>query len=378
MEGAPQAESRILARVARFPPTTDGNPYQRLLYTHLSEHGFELAPDERLSARRLWRQRRELTHVHLHWQLHRHYRWADRLAIPGRDRPARGPLAWLRAGRFVARLAAARALGMRVVWTLHEIRPKDPVSVRLDRLVARAVARISHVLIAHDAATVDEARHELGRLAERIEVVPHPSYVGIYPPGRPRAQARKALGIPDGAFAFLAFGSVRPYKRTELLLEAFLGIDRNDVVLVVAGAFFDAVAERAVRAAARTDARIRPWLEYVPDAAVAELYAACDAAVLARQDGGTTGSLLLAMSMGLPVVAADRPGYRDLLGDGLAGWLFRPGDTASMRAALEEAASDPPAARAKGAAGLARAERLRWPDVARTTARAMIGSGASA
>ena len=119
--------------------------------------------------------------------------------------------------------------------------------------------------------------------------------------------------------------------------------------------------------------RIVARLEFIPDARVAELFGACDAAVFPRSDGGTSGALILAMSLAVPAIAARTPVYEELLEEGKAGWLFEPGDPAALHAALEDAVRDPEAARAKGAAALAGAQRLHWPAIARRTAELFEG-----
>jgi glycosyltransferase involved in cell wall biosynthesis len=69
------------------------------------------------------------------------------------------------------------------------------------------------------------------------------SYAGVGPrctaAARPaelpaRAVARRRLGVPDDATAFLAFGLLRPYKGTDVLLEAFarLPAERRGVLLL--------------------------------------------------------------------------------------------------------------------------------------------------
>src|SRR5207302_523112 len=78
----------------------------------------------------------------------------------------------------------------------------------------------------------------------------------------------------------------------------------------------------------------------VPDDRVSGLHEACDVAVLPRSDGGTSGALVLALSLGLPVVAAAVPAYEELTRRGELGWHFAPGDAASLRAAIEEVAGD--------------------------------------
>jgi glycosyltransferase involved in cell wall biosynthesis len=97
---------------------------------------------------------------------------------------------------------------------------------------------------------------------------------------------------------------------------------------------------------------------------VAEIFHACDTAVLPRGEPGTSGSLILALSMGLPVVAADVPTTRELTRDGEAGWLFRPHDASSLGAALARASSDAADARARGRRALEIAEELEWTEIA--------------
>jgi glycosyltransferase involved in cell wall biosynthesis len=132
----------------------------------------------------------------------------------------------------------------------------------------------------------------------------------------------------------------------------------------------------ALEAAARTDPRIVRIPGFVPVERVAELYRAADAAVLPRGDGGTSGSLILALSLGAPVIAADTPANRELGVVRGAGWLFEPGSRSSLAVALRETAAASPDERAqKGKVARAAAERLDWSAGARTIARTLAGIG---
>jgi glycosyltransferase involved in cell wall biosynthesis len=352
-----------------LPPPLRENPYQRLLYQHLNDHGCELVSDPRLHAgvlrfRWLWRWRAEVDYLHFHWPqgLYRHNRGPARL---------RGPLSWVKLGALAPRLAVARLLGYRLTWTIHQVTPHDARDRMLDRLAARLLARCAHVLIAHDEDTLADIRARLPAHAPRVHVIPLGSYADSYPAGRPRAATRRELGIPSDAFVFLCFGTVRAYKQLSALLKAFRAARLPDAVLVVAGPALDEHEGDTVRTAAAADARIKPLLRFVPDDRVRELYGASDVAVLPRS-GGTSGALVLALSLGVPVVAARTSAYTTLTGGERAGWLFDPGDPDSLRAALERAASDP-APRRKGRAALEQAEHLSWPSVAAATARALRG-----
>ena len=198
--------------------------------------------------------------------------------------------------------------------------------------------------------------------------MPHGSYIGVYPQGRSRSEARSELGLPQDSFVFLCFGELREYKEIDLLLAAFASVSLPDARLLIAGNAKDPSVGLDVSAASATDSRILTMLGFVPENQIFELFHACDAAVLARGDGGTSGSLILALSMGLPVVAADLPTVRELTHDGEAGWLFQPHDASSLRAALDRAGADPSEARTRGLRAFEAAERLQWTTIARELA----------
>jgi glycosyltransferase involved in cell wall biosynthesis len=349
-------------RVAVFP-LIDENPYQRLFYQALVAHGYQ-AGDGELEVGWLLRARPRVRVLHFHWP-HNYFRDPHR---------PNGLRSWLKLGLFTARLAAARLIGCRIAWTIHEVVPHVTTARELDRLRgaerigSQVLARLSHVLLANDKETVELARRELGLVADRIAVVPHPSYVGVYPPGRPRAEVRRELGIPDSAFVFLLFGHVTAYKRVDVFVDAFRRAQLDDAALVVAGLVQDEPSAAKVRRAAEQDTRIKPLLEFIADDRVAELFGAADAAIAPRQDGGTSGALLLALSLGVPVLAARAATYEQITGGETAAWLFTPHDAGSMAQAMQTAAADPAAARAKGEAGRALVAAVGWEEMAATAA----------
>ncbi len=385
--GAEQASAsgagRKPLRLARFPPGQSGNPYYQLLYGGLHAYGVELVAEPNLSFAWLWRARKDIDILHFHWRPDRYYAWRQPLEDPDLPPPRWQNLrSWIRLGGFACRMAATRVLGLHVVWTIHEVfppetatRPPGAISRRIDRLGGRLLAGRSKLLLSHDAATAERARIEFGRAASGIEVVPHASYLDVYPPGRSRAAVRQSLGIGPDAFTFLCFGALRADKSIRTVLDAFGSIDDPNVVLVVAGSVEDVGARQQVVSAAAADARIRPLLEFVPDEHVRELFDASDAAVFGRSEAWTSGSLILALSLGVPAVVAALPPYEELIVGGEAGWLFRPGVVESLGAALQAAAGDPALARAKRAAARRSAERLpSWSEIAQRTAALMVQS----
>jgi beta-1,4-mannosyltransferase len=362
MTGARPETSTCL--VASFPEPIARNPYQTLLYRHLASLGFELVPAPSLHLRWLWRNRRRVGTLHFHWpQGYYRYEHASPLA--------RSVLTWSRFALFSIRIIAARLLRYRIVWTVHQVYPHESESRSLDRAAAVVLARMSHCLVCHDEATAVSICAELGSVEGKTTVIPHGSYVGVYSEGRPRHVVRSELGIADDRLVFLSFGQVRRYKELGFLVAAFDRAALTQGILLIAGLPLDGDEDGALAEVRAARPNVRALLDYVPDDRVAELFRASDVAVTARGDGGTSGALILALSMGVPVIAAATPAYEQKTGSGLAGWHFEPGSTDSFCAAIRAAASDPEERAVKAWAALELADRHGWQEIAARSAEVL-------
>ena len=347
-------------RVACLPPLST-NPYQRLLYAALRERDVELVGGARLKLAWLVRSRRRVDVLHFHWP-EGYYRF--------RAGPAflRGLLSWLNLVAFVVRVGVARGLGYRIVWTVHQVIPHESHGA-IDQLAARLLGLLSHRLVAHDTHTAAEVQRRLRREAVMI---PHGSFVGAYPAGRGRDEARRLLTLDPGDLVFLLFGHLRAYKDVEIVLDAWeLAALPAHARLVIAGMPDPGAPLARIKSAAAADRSIVTLLEFVPDDRVAELFEASDAAVVARSDGGTSGALVLALSFELPVIYGALPTYAELAGGGSAGWAFEPGDPSSLARTLEAVAADPGARRERSLRAHEAVGRLDWGPIAAATARVL-------
>jgi glycosyltransferase involved in cell wall biosynthesis len=90
---------------------------------------------------------------------------------------------------------------------------------------------------------------------------------------------------------------------------------------------------------------------------VERLYAGMDLYVLASHREGFPRSAMEAAAMGLPVVATDIRGCRQVVDDGITGALVAPRDPAALTAALEQLAGDRELRARMGRAAREKAER---------------------
>ena len=144
---------------------------------------------------------------------------------------------------------------------------------------------------------------------------------------------------------------------------ALVAAGHPDVRLVVAG---DGKERRALH---ELPSRLRDrviMLGSVPHHLLPPFHAACEvfcAPATGRESFGIV--LVEAMAAGLPVVASDIPGYREVVRHDVEGILIKPSDPRELAGAVTRLLEEPDLARRMGEAGRARAGRYSWDRVAR-------------
>jgi glycosyltransferase involved in cell wall biosynthesis len=256
---------------------------------------------------------------------------------------------------FVARLAARIALGRRplVVHTYHGHVLEGYFGggrTLLYRTLERVMGSMSDALVGVSQATVDDLVRLRIAPARKFRVIPLGLDLDRYTAldEQLRRDERAALGIADDAVAAVFMGRLVPIKRVDVLLEALASARAQgaDVVLVVVGGGECEPQLRAQADALGIAAAVR-FVGYRAD--IASLLAAGDVAVLSSANEGTPVALIESAAAGLPLVATDVGGVRDVVADG-TGRLVRAGDAAGLGDAIAALAADPARRRAMGAA----------------------------
>lgn len=289
-----------------------------------------------------------------------HVHWPEYLVRPVTASRLDAGLNLVRLLRVTLGLAMCRLLRLRIVWTVHNLGPHDRDASWAARQAYRFVAGTADVFVVHSQAAAARTSARYPRAEGRLVVVPHGHYLGAHPAATtPRAEVRAQHGVPEDAFLLLAFGQVRRYKRLDGLVRMVAETDRADLHLLIAGApSDDALAAKLEQARGGSD-RVHLDLRRVPGDAVADLYRACDAAVVNHVELFSSGTLLLGLSQSVPVITAESDAAREL-----AGWpavsTFR--DGAGLAAAVDRLAAVDPATRR--AAALEAASAASWEIVA--------------
>src|SRR5688500_2204329 len=240
-----------------------------------------------------------------------------------------------------------------VVATFHSNVGPQRVSSLWFKLAAPMVRPVWNRL-ARRVAVSEAARHSVTSRMGDGDLVIVPNGVDVdrfanarpatLPPGRHllfvgRLEERKGFPVAVAAFAELA----RVYADLRLLV-------------IGDGSERDAVDTLEPSVRSRVD-----MLGRVDDERLASFLKAADL-YLGPATGGESFGIVLAeaMAAGLPIVASDIDGYRDVARDGLEALLVAPGEVPPLVAAVREGLDDQRLARSLGDGGARRAREVDW------------------
>ncbi len=247
--------------------------------------------------------------------------------------------------------AAARLCGIgRFVASQRCVDPwKSGVQLALDRYVAR---RCDCTVVNSPAVRDFYTGH--GLPADKIRVIPN----GVEP-GRPsdvdRTKLLADLGLPNHVHLVAVIGRLWPQKQIKDAIWAadLLKVIRDDVHLLVIGD--GPLCDRLRRF--RDQVRIRDKVHLLGHRNdVPQIVPHLDVLWSTSRYEGQSNAILEAMAAGVPVVATDVPGTRDLVVSGQTGYLVPAGDRAAVAQATQRLFEDPDLARRLGDAGRRRAE----------------------
>jgi glycosyltransferase involved in cell wall biosynthesis len=240
---------------------------------------------------------------------------------------------------------AARMSGLRVVHTAHNVFPHERREGDYNDF--KVVYDNARLIITHSDMATRTLRENFPAVAGKVTT----SRLGLYSsyPRRPQARAelRSELAIPPDRCIVLAFGSVRPYKNLDVLLDAMAADTEGKFTLVVAGHEFgypnldprDRLGMTRRRVA---DLGLGDHVRLLPgptdNERTADLFELADVVALPYAESYGSGVLLLGMSFGKPIVASRTGGMDEYLAVYRDGVLVEPDVNATQLLAALSAA----------------------------------------
>ena len=240
-----------------------------------------------------------------------HYQWLSAPAIDWALLPRRRP-----------RLLTPHGWLRSEAWDERPSRGMRRLFDRMDAIVA---------LSEYGAARLTEAGVDHGR----VHVIPHGAfdYLTRLRDEAPLARELEGAGGP----VVLAFGLIRPYKGTDLLIEAMAGLGDAELWIVGRPLGVDVEALRRRAAELSVSARIVP--RFVSEREIPAIFRRADVVALPYGDAEQSGVLYTALAFAKPIVLSDVGGFPEVAARGAAR-LVSAADRDELAATLAELLAD--------------------------------------
>lgn len=295
------------------------NPYNHLLYKHMSEETCVVEFDNR----RFSTRDADILHIH----------WPDLIL---RDR-RRWRLRW-RFNKLLRSIRRLRRKGGKLIWTVHNLEPHE---THFPDLAASYMLQFINQL--DGLIFLSEANQRA--LTERYpqieglpaSIIPHMYYQSIYAAVE-RDTARNRMGILPEQTVIGVFGKIRAHKGVDRLLRIWRELHPKASRLLIAGS----PGRHGLPEDTREQLEAMPdtiaVLKHVPDDEVGTILAACDALILPYEKTLNSGSALLALSLNTPIIVPNTgslPELASLVGSDWAWQYTQPLTAKKLKAALD-------------------------------------------
>lgn len=270
------------------------NPYNYLVYRGMSD-AVEVCE---FNFRKFDVKGADILHVH----------WPERIL----DDKRRWRLRW-RFWRFLSAVDRLHKKGGKLVWTVHNLRSREVKFPDLaESLLKKLIAKVDgFIFLSKLSQSLFEQTY--GPVAlKQTAVIAHPHYCDVYK-NENKEVARAKHGISGDALVLGFFGKIRPNKGLERLLDAFAKIDRtNNLILLIAGSADKRGISSALVNKIENDKRVKPLVRYIQPEEVGSVVASCDALIFPYHEILNSGSSLLALSLGRPVIVPNMGSFPEL------------------------------------------------------------------
>jgi phosphatidylinositol alpha-mannosyltransferase len=241
-----------------------------------------------------------------------------------------------------------------VVATFHSYFARDHFEGRIYTAIAPLLKPVWR-RVSRRLAVSEAARHSVcSRMGDApVEIVPNGADVEIF------AEAKPATDLPPGR-RLLFVGRLEPRKGFPVAVRAFaqLAADYPDLHLIVVGDGEQRGAIDSLPPAVRERVRMLGKVSYE---ALPTYHRAADIFVSPATGSESFGIVLVeAMAAGLPLVASDIAGYREVARQESEGLLVQPSDPTALAAGVRRILDDPALAQRLGENGFRRSRSFAW------------------
>lgn len=280
------------------------NPYASLLYNNIIALGHKVTEFGPWSAVR----KNDIVHVH----------WPERyLAQPD------SITAKVKSLAFFELIRMAKCRGAKVIWTVHNLANHESGMPLCD-------VPIFQLFIDQVDGTINLSRYAESLMLEQFPqldnvkryIIPHGHYRDVYRSYVSRNEARKKVQVPLDSRVIAFIGQIRPYKNVDTLIKVFREISDKDLRLLIGGTPSGGITVTDLESLCKGDDRIVLQARFLSQEEISNYFAAADLVVLPFQNVLNSGSVLLSLSLGKPVLVPQMGSLVELAADVGSQWIM--------------------------------------------------------
>ncbi|MEB3342544.1 glycosyltransferase [Okeania sp.] len=219
--------------------------------------------------------------------------------------------------KFLFDVLITRLTGFKFVWTVHNYLSHDSKFPGLELWTRRLFVKLVDRIICLNKMTVETIAKEYKFNPAKAIVIPHGHYRDVYHKPIDLTEARKELNLPKTGKVYLNLGLLKPYKGIENLLQVWQDnqdIFTGDMLLIVGKPWDESYAQKLQKLATEIKGVIISP-EFVDNSKLHLYFSAANVVVLPFKNILNSGSLILAMSFGKPVIAPRLGGLLEVVGE---------------------------------------------------------------
>lgn len=239
--------------------------------------------------------------------------------------------------QFLFDVLITRLAGLKFVWTVHDALSHDSKYPGLELWTRQIFVKLVEKVICLNKMTVEKIAKEYKFNPTKAITIPHGHYRDVYHKLIDLVEARKELNLPESGKIYLNLGLLKPYKGIENLLQVWQNsqdIFASDTLLIVGKPLDEDYFKKLQDLAAGMEGVII-YPQFIENDKIHLYFSAANVVVLPFKKILNSGSLILAMSFGKPVIAPRLGGLLEVVGEA-NDLLYDPEDKEGLLKAMQK------------------------------------------
>lgn len=267
---------------------------------------------------------------------------------------------------FIFLIKFIKILGYKLIWTAHQ---EMPLQKRFphDLYVRRILSKLCNAKIVHSKTTMKNM-DKWGFDIRNTYVIPHGNYINSYKNNITKNVATKIFKFNKKEFIFLFFGIITKYKGIDTLLKAFKQLTKNreNTRLLIAGKCLHKDLNLLLsKYKEELESKLKLNIHFIEENKVQYYFNCADIIVCPFKKITTSGSIILALSFGKPIIYPRMGDLKELPNN--LGFPYNPKDKKGLLNCMKKAIKNKKRLKQIGKNAFKYAEGLSWDKMADKT-----------